>query len=342
MRPWDGHRFGNCAVAPLPNLFRSVRGKGSGTDAVFCCRISHLSRRTVASSTLDAANPVTDCAQTDREYQNWKVILAYDGTDFQGWQVQPGLATIQGELQSALGRVTGESPLPQGSGRTDAGVHALAQVASFTLRAPIPAENLHRALNRTLPPSIRITEARTVRSTFHARHSAVAKTYEYRIFRDAICTPFLARYVYACPWRLDLDKLHACARIFEGEHDFQSFAANDPDLSERNSAADELPDDAAELRIPAASTVRTIYSAVWEERPSEAGAMLVYRSRGNGFLHHMVRNLVGTMLDVGRGALALEEIPGILAARDRSTAGPTAPARGLFLHSVEYDAEAIL
>ena len=289
---------------------------------------------------------MTDYAQADRGFQTWKVTVAYDGTDFQGWQVQPGLATIQGDLQAALGRITGESPLPQGSGRTDAGVHALAQVASFTLRAPIPDENLHRALNRTLPPSIRVLEATKVPSTFHARHSAVAKTYEYRIFRLGLCPPFLARYVYACPWQLDLDKLQSCARIFEGEHDFKSFAANDPDLSERNSAADELRGDAPALKIPAASTIRTIYSSSWElrgweQRPSEAGAMLVYRVRGNGFLHHMVRNLVGTMLDVGRGHLRLDEIPAILAARDRSAAGPTAPARGLFLHSVEYDLQAL-
>ncbi len=267
--------------------------------------------------------------------------MAYDGTDFQGWQVQPGLATIQGELQGALGRVTGESPLPQGSGRTDAGVHALAQVASFTLRAPIPPENLLRALNRTLPPTIRVLDATTAPSTFHARHSAVSKTYEYRIFRETICPPFLSRYAYACPWRLDLDKLHACARIFTGEQDFQSFAANDPDLSQRNSSADEFADDARALKIAALSTIRTLISSAWEQRPSEAGPMLVYRVRGNGFLHHMVRNLVGTMLDVGRGHLALDEVPKILAARDRSVAGPTAPARGLFLHSVEYDGHAL-
>ena len=303
--------------------------------------MNSLSCRSAASGTLDGVTPLTDCAQADRELQTWKVTVAYDGTDFQGWQVQPSQSTIQGELQAALGRICGESPLPQGSGRTDAGAHALAQVASFTLRAPIPAENLHRALNRTLPPSIRVLEASTVPSIFHARHSAVAKT-----FRETICPPFLARYVYACPWQLDLDKLQACAEIFEGEHDFQSFAANDPDLSERNNAAGELRDDAPALKIPAASTVRTIYSSTWELRgwelrPSEAGAMLVYRVRGNGFLHHMVRNLVGTMLDVGRGHLALEEIAGILAAHNRSAAGPTAPARGLFLHSVEYDALAL-
>jgi tRNA pseudouridine38-40 synthase len=283
---------------------------------------------------------VSENAQADRELQNWKLTLAYDGTDFQGWQVQPGLPTIQGELQAALGRVTGESPLPQGSGRTDAGVHALAQVASFTLRAPIPAENLQRALNRTLPPSIRVSGTSTVRSTFHARHSALAKTYEYRVFREMICPPVLARYVYSCPWQLDLDKLEDCAEIFAGEHDFRSFAANDPDLSERSSAAVELADDAPAPKIAPLSTVRTLYSSAWELRPSEAGATLVYRVRGNGFLHHMVRNLVGTMLDVGRGQIALSEIPGILAARDRSAAGPTAPARALFLHSVDYDDQA--
>jgi tRNA pseudouridine38-40 synthase len=274
--------------------------------------------------------------------------MAYDGSDFQGWQVQPGLPTIQGELQAALGRITGETPLPQGSGRTDAGVHALAQVASFALRAPIPPENLHGALNRTLPPSIRISEARTVRRTFHARHSAIAKTYEYRIFRAAICPPFLARYVYACPWTLDLDKLQACARLFEGDHDFQSFAATDPERRRRGRS--ELLDE-IELKEKAAptavqrleqTTIRTIFSSAWEQRQTEAGELLVYRVRGNGFLHHMVRNLVGTMIDVGRGQLALEEIPGILAARSRSAAGPTAPARGLFLHSVEYNERDLL
>jgi tRNA pseudouridine38-40 synthase len=156
-----------------------------------------------------------------------------------------------------------------------------------------------------------------------------------------ICPPFLTRYVYACPWQLDLDKLQACAEIFAGEHDFQSFAANDPDLSERNGDAVELEDDAPAPKIAPLSTVRTLCSSAWELRPSQAGAMLVYRIRGNGFLHHMVRILVGTMLDVGRGQLALSEIPGILAARNRSAAGPTAPARGLFLHSVEYDDQAL-
>lgn len=275
-----------------------------------------------------------DSAQAAR---TWKLTLAYDGTDFYGWQVQPGKATIQGELQAALGRITGETPLPQGSGRTDAGVHALAQVASFTLDAPIPAENLRRALNRTLPPSIRVTEARTAPSTFHARHSATAKTYEYRIFRGELCPPFLARYVYACLWPLDLDALAASARVFVGEHDFQSFAASDPDLAARNLAGGEISVAAA---AAARATVRTIFSSLWERRSTEAGELLVYRVRGNGFLHHMVRNLVGTMLDAARGHLQIEDLLEILAARSRPAAGPTAPARGLFLHSVEYDSGA--
>jgi tRNA pseudouridine38-40 synthase len=274
-------------------------------------------------------------AENAPELRTWKVTLAYDGTDFRGWQVQPGETTVQGELQAALGRVTGESPLPQGSGRTDAGVHALGQVASFTLEAPIPPQNLLRALNRTLPPSIRIVETRTVPDTFHARHSAVAKTYEYRIFREAICPPVLARYVLACPWPLDLEAMQTAGGLFEGEHDFLSFAATDPDVNSRNS---ELSlDDEEETK---ATAIRTIFSSTWERQHGEAGELLVFRVRGNGFLHHMVRNLVGTMVDVGRGRLKAEDIPGILVERARAAAGPTAPAQGLFLHSVEYDEDA--
>lgn len=266
--------------------------------------------------------------------------MAYDGTDFRGWQVQPGQPTIQGELQSALGRITDENPLPQGSGRTDSGVHAIAQVATFQLQAPIPPENLLRALNRTLPPSIRVLEARHAPAWFHARHSAIAKTYEYRIFRGSICPPFLARYVYSYPLPLELDALAASAGLFVGEHDFQSFAASDPDVTHRENSATESTQCqsfvTAPLSIAPGSTVRTIHSSYWELRPTDAGEILVYTVRGNGFLHHMVRNLVGTMLDVARGYLRAEAIPGILAARRRSAAGPTAPARGLFLHSVEY------
>jgi tRNA pseudouridine38-40 synthase len=262
--------------------------------------------------------------------QNWKLTLAYDGTAFHGWQIQPGLPTIQGELQSALHRILGSggnapepAPLPQGSGRTDTGVHALGQVASFTLTAPIPPENLARALNRTLPAAIRVLESRIVPEAFHARHSALAKTYEYRIFRGSLCSPFLAPYVHASRWPLDLDELHRAARDVVGEHDFISLAASDPELTERGDDEDS----------PVRSTIRRIFSSEWQELP---GDLLVYRVRGSGFLHHMVRNLVGTMLEIARGQFPAGSMPAILDARSRSAAGPTAPAKGLFLHSVEY------
>ena len=268
--------------------------------------------------------------------QTWKLTLAYDGTDFRGWQVQPGERTIQGELQSALGRIVGETPLPQGSGRTDAGVHALAQVASFPLLARIPPANLLRALNRSLPGAIRVLSAETVAGGFHARHSAIAKTYEYRVLpvepaEGQICPPILARYVYPYSWPVELDLLNEAAQTFVGEHDFRSFAATDPDLTARTADHD------SSVQTEVRSTVRTIHSSVWQEQLTDGLHLFVYRVRGNGFLHHMVRNLVGTMLDVGRGYMKLEEIPQILAAKNRALAGPTAPARGLFLHSVEYE-----
>jgi tRNA pseudouridine38-40 synthase len=281
---------------------------------------------------------VTQITQTElQQKQNWKLTLAYDGTDFHGWQVQPGKRTIQGELQSALERIVGEAPLPQGSGRTDAGVHALAQVASFELQARIPAANLVRAMNRTLPGSIRVVEAQVVGEQFHARHSAVAKTYEYRVLpvepsAAQICPPFLARYVYPYSWKLDFEMLQESAAAFVGEHDFRSFAASDPDVATRSGEGQE----AGAIQTQMRTTVRTIFASEWREEMKDGFRLLVYRVRGNGFLHHMVRNLVGTTLDVGRGYLSIEEIARIFAARSRAAAGPTAPARGLFLHSVEY------
>jgi tRNA pseudouridine38-40 synthase len=280
--------------------------------------------------------------------QNWKAILSYDGTDYRGWQVQPGQLTIQGELQAALGRVTSESPLPQGSGRTDAGVHALGQVASFLLRAAIPRENLLRALNRTLPAAIRILDAKTVPDTFHARHSTDAKTYEYRVFLEkpargsrampqgALCPPFLARYVYAYPWPLDFAVLEQASIAFIGTHDFMSFAATEPDIATRHGESATLLDGDGSVQP---STIRTVFNSSWERRQIDDGSLFIYRVRGSGFLHHMVRNLVGTMLDVGRGYRRVDEIPSMIAARARAAAGPTAPARGLFLHSVEYRTE---
>ncbi|QNI34018.1 tRNA pseudouridine(38-40) synthase TruA [Alloacidobacterium dinghuense] len=261
----------------------------------------------------------------------WKLVLAYDGTDFHGWQVQPDQVTIQGTLADAIERITGERVLPQGSGRTDAGVHALGQVASFAMAAAIPAANFHRALNRALPASIRVLEAASVAPDFHARHSAVGKRYEYRIFRGEICPPWISRYVYALNWPLDLDAMREAAAVVVGEHDFASFAASDPDLARRsapNTISDSISDQGE-----GASTVRTIFSSRWDCVDSD---LLVYRVHGSAFLHHMVRNLVGTFLDVGRGHIAATEMKRILEARSRTAAGATAPARGLWLISVEY------
>jgi tRNA pseudouridine38-40 synthase len=263
-------------------------------------------------------NDSTDAIERESS-RNWKVVLAYDGSDFCGWQVQPNQPTIQGELSDAIERLTGERVLPQGSGRTDAGVHALGQVASFRLNAPIPPPNLMRALNRALPESIRVLSAETVPTDFHARHSAVEKTYEYRIHRGEICPPTLARYMYALNWPLNLEAIHQAAHHILGEHDFTSFAASDPDSSARQSGLEQ-------------NCIRHVYESVWTTEADH----WTYRVTGSGFLHHMVRNLVGTFLDVGRGALPADSIPGIIAARSRSAAGPTAPARGLFLVSVKY------
>ena len=252
--------------------------------------------------------------------QVWKLTLAYDGTDYSGWQVQPGLRTIQQELASALQRVTGEQTLPQGSGRTDAGVHALGQVASVTLAAPIPPANLMRALNRTLPADIRVLSAQHAAADFHARHSAVAKQYEYRIYRGEVCPPTLARYVFALCWPLDVPAMMEAAPHLLGTHDFSSFAAADPDRTQRM------------LADPQCDNRRTITQSAWRVDQE----LLIYTVRGSGFLHHMVRNLVGTFLEVGRGQRAAASMPALLQQRQRTAAGATAPARGLFLHSVEY------
>lgn len=272
--------------------------------------------------------------------RNLKLILAYDGADFAGWQVQPGRATIQGTLASAIGRLTGENVLPQGSGRTDAGVHALAQVASFQTASPIPIDNWIKALNDILPASIRVLEAAEMSADFHARKSARAKTYRYRIYRGAVCPPFLARYVWHYPFPLDEGSMVSAASVVVGEHDFTSFAAVDPQRVERMAAETDSSRKSGEASpsnndaqlAAEISNVRTVFSSTWICEGEE----FIYEIRGSGFLHHMVRNLVGTFLLVGKGSLTRTDVQRILEARQRSAAGPTAPACGLYLVSVEY------
>jgi tRNA pseudouridine38-40 synthase len=247
--------------------------------------------------------------------RNLKLTVAYDGTDFAGWQIQPEAATVQGTLSSAIGRITGEKVLLQGSGRTDAGVHALAQIATFQTNSVIPVANFVVALNDILPASIRVLAAEEVPADFHPRKSAQAKTYRYRIHREAVCPPFLSRYVWHYPYPLDESALREAAPLVEGEHDFTSFAAVDPERGREG-----------------ISNVRRIFCSQWCRESCE----LIYEVRGNGFLHHMVRNLVGAFLLVGKGTLTPADVTRILKARDRSAAGATAPANGLFLVNVEY------
>jgi tRNA pseudouridine38-40 synthase len=299
----------------------------------------------------------------------WKLVLSYDGTDFHGWQIQPGSVTIQGALAEAIASVTGEQVLPQGSGRTDAGVHAWGQVASFPLGAAIPAENLLRALNRVLPATIRVRSAEVAPEGFHARHNAVGKVYQYRVFQGAMCSPFMTRYVAGCKWPLDMDAMQLAANIIIGEHDFTSFAATDPDrstrLADENGGGDggtceEKPEAALsnnirridisqwsrEAALPFPGALESVQAgperdSYGDSQTRETGAIehaeiLTYTVGGNGFLHHMVRNLVGTFVEVGRGSMAVDEVRRILEGRDRTLAGPTAAARGLCLMKVLY------
>jgi tRNA pseudouridine38-40 synthase len=237
-----------------------------------------------------------------------RITLSYDGTDYHGWQVQPGLPTVEAAVEAVLAAIEGAPVNVEASGRTDAGVHALAQVAAFHLRNPIPVQNLARAMNQTLPRDIRILDAAETHDSFHARFDAVAKTYEYRILRATICSPFDRRFVHHHPFPLNEARMMEAARILEGEHDFTSFATSDE--------TDSL----------GRSKVRKIFSS----QITREADRLVYRVRGSGFLKHMVRNVAGVLLEVGKGNLEPKDV---LMTRPP---GPTAPARGLFLVGVEY------
>ena len=240
--------------------------------------------------------------------------VAYDGTDFHGWQVQPRLPTIQGALEEVIGSIEGKPVDVIGSGRTDAGVHALAQVAAVTLENPIPPDNFRRAVNRLLPKSIRISAVSEAASDFHPRFDAHRKQYEYRIFREEVCPPFDRHYVYHHPYPLNEMAMVEAALLLEGEHDFTAFAAAD----ERDALA--------------RSRVRRIFSSSL----TRSGNILVYRVIGSGFLKHMVRNMVGVLLEVGKGNLGNSDVLARLQPHCGIRSGPAVPASGLFLVSVDY------
>jgi tRNA pseudouridine38-40 synthase len=244
--------------------------------------------------------------------RNIRLTVAYDGTDFHGFQIQPRLRTVQGVLQDAIRLISKEENLQiQGSGRTDAGVHAWGQVVNFHTRSRIPVEKWPLALNARLPKDLVIRGAEEVPLDFHARFSAKRKVYRYRIDRSPSPDVFQARYAYHVPYPLEIERMREASLHFLGRHDFTSFCV---------------------AATPVEDKVREIYRIQLEEE----GTFLLFTFEGEGFLWNMVRILVGTLLLVGRGRLSPDDIPEILEARDRTRAGFTAPAHGLTLWEVIY------
>lgn len=240
---------------------------------------------------------------------NVKLLIAYDGTDFHGWQRQPRKRTVQGEIEDALARIAGRRTAVHGAGRTDAGVHALAQAASFRAELRLKPPTLLKALNAVLPRDVRVLSAARVSDSFHARSSARSKIYRYRIYRRPVLPPFLARYVLHWPHPLDEGAMERAARLFVRRADFSAFSSN-------------------RLLRPVRRVVRS------EIR--RRGPELVYTVEAEGFLRSMVRAMVGTLLEVGRGRLRPEELEALFKGKRRTLSSPTVPARGLWLVRVVY------
>ena len=249
----------------------------------------------------------------------FKLTIAYDGTDFHGWQFQNDKATVQGEIVSVLRRLTQENVQLYGAGRTDAGVHALGQVGSFRTQSALSAGEFQRALNALLPQAIRIVQAEETGPDFNARWSAMGKVYRYRIYRGKVVPPFLWRYVLHYPFPLDEEAMRDGAARFVGRHDFSAFAASsgsEDDDKERNMC-------------------REIFST--ELRRTGDGEELWFTVHGRSFLRYMVRKMVGTLLEIGRGKLTPADVDKLFEMKDRSKSGPTVPPHGLFMVSVEHE-----
>jgi tRNA pseudouridine38-40 synthase len=263
-------------------------------------------------------------------FVTFKITLAYDGTAFVGWQRQAAGASIQGLLEDALAPLDRGKVIVFGAGRTDAGVHALGQVASFSLRRAIDGPSLVRSLNASLPDTVRVLAADLVADTFHARYSARRKTYRYRLWNADVLSPFERPYVWHVYGPLDRDAIAAAALLIEGRHDFAAFRAAGGKTR------------STEREVFWSRLVAAPYSPFSPCPPCPpcplSSPLIVYEISGSGFLRHMVRNVVGTLVEIGRGRRPIEWMSEILAGRDRRQAGPTAPAWGLVLVSVEYDA----
>jgi tRNA pseudouridine38-40 synthase len=244
-------------------------------------------------------------------HRNLKLTLCYDGSRFVGWQRQADGESIQGLLEDALAKLEGAPVIAIGAGRTDAGVHALGQVASARVTVAHDAATLLRALNAHLPPDIRVTAVEDAAPGFHARFGARAKAYRYQIANVPVASPFTRAYAWHVPEPLDRDAMHAAAARLVGTHDFAAFQSTGSEVSTK---------------------VRTLTRSEW----IEDGPLLVYRVEGDGFLRHMVRAIVGTLVEVGRGWRPAAQVDDLVAGGSRAQAGATAPAHGLWLVRVEY------
>ncbi|MEO8260438.1 MAG: tRNA pseudouridine(38-40) synthase TruA [Acidobacteriota bacterium] len=253
--------------------------------------------------------------------ETFKITLAYDGTGFVGWQRQAAGTSIQGLLEEVLAKLDQRAVSVAGAGRTDAGVHALGQVASFTLQRSIRSEALVRALNGCLPEAIRVIAAECVADTFHARFAATGKTYRYRIWNARVASPFERAYTWHVVEPLDRRAMADAAVLLEGPHDFAAFKA---------------------AGGATRSTEREVFSSrISAGLPPGGPASIAYEIAGTGFLHHMVRTIVGTLVEIGRGRRPVEWMADVLAGRDRTRAGATAPAHGLALVEVAYGARSL-
>ena len=249
---------------------------------------------------------------------NFKLTLQYDGTDFHGWQMQGELRTVEGELTRALSLIDGRDVVVDGSGRTDAGVHAEGQVASVSLQRDITPEKLRAAINGNVAPDLRVMNAEIVSDDFHARYSARGKTYVYRVLNEPVLSPFWLRYAHQDARPLDLGLMRKCADLFLGEHDWTAFSAAQSDVETRIRTITRL--DVAER---------------WDEQAR--GRMIEMTISADGFLRYLVRSIVGTLLSGGRGEVDEATIRQALTTGERALAGATAPAKGLTLVEVHYD-----
>jgi len=285
-----------------------------------------------------------------------RLTIAYDGTEFYGWQLQPSHPTIQGAIVEVATRLTQERVFVFGSSRTDAGVHALGQTATFKTRSGLAPLEFLRAFNALLPPAIRVLRCEEESPDFHPRFQALAKTYEYRIFRGRIVPPFEHRYVLHYPFPLDEEAMARAAKLFEGQHDFTAFAGPDGDEEEgrqrttvreifsakisrvgrRNIWTDAFAASVQAPNSPAVPAADATQQPAQTDDCSGCGDELAFTVRGRSFLRFMVRKMVGTLLEIGRGRLSSEDIARQFELRDRSAVGPTVPPQGLFLLNIEY------